>query len=127
MKYIQKGSVPKELTAYLKTPGASYDGCPYKEEWSKVLLKEQGYLCAYTLRRIKLGELKKEHLNPQNGTIKNDLSYKNIVAVCKGNEGYKPEYTYADTRKGNQELDKRLYPTNPKISTESRSPISPSS
>jgi uncharacterized protein (TIGR02646 family) len=127
MKYITKGNPPiftKDCVAKLqhkysgKAPlnhreyanmiGAAYEDYPCKDEWSKTLLEEQGYLCAYTMVSIEktgLGFMKREHINPQNDTPQNDLNHRNVVAVCMGNEGYEPKDQYADTRKGDTLLN----------------------
>lgn len=51
MIYIQKGKEPASLTAYKKQAHAYYDGCN-KDDIRENLLREQGYLCAYCMRRI---------------------------------------------------------------------------
>lgn len=114
MKYIPKGSPPTSLIAYARQPDATYKDYPDKDAWSDVLLREQGYLCAYTLQRIAKGRgnMKREHIVPQDGTPANDLNHRNVVAVCLGNEGSPPREQYADTRKGNRSLDRRLSPLN---------------
>ena len=101
------GHPPGNHQDYQRLRGATYDDYPCPEEWSKVLLKEQGYLCAYTMMRIEktgLGFMKREHIQPQNNTSKNDLNHKNVVAVCMGNEGTEKKDQYADTRKGEKRL-----------------------
>lgn len=113
MKYIQKGNPPASLRTYARIPGATYDDYPDKDNWSDVLLNEQGYLCAYTLKPIEKGrgKMKREHISSQNGTPENDLNHTNVVAVCMGNEGLPLKEQYADTRKGDSPLDPRLWPT----------------
>jgi uncharacterized protein (TIGR02646 family) len=111
LKYIRKGFAPSSLIAFQRSnpnPATCYEDYKDKddhwdkEKWSKVLLQEQGYICAYTMKRISLGSgnMKREHIIEQNGTIANDINHGNVVAVCMGNEGYPPEEQYADTRKG---------------------------
>lgn len=121
MIYITKRNPPKKLSDYKKKPDAVYPPpSDVKEVWRNTLLEEQGYLCAYTMERIEHGliagsnmpKVKLEHLNPQDGSKDNDLSHTNVVAVCNGNEGYPREYQYADTRKLERLLDRRLHPTN---------------
>jgi len=125
MMYIRKGAPPKVLDDYKKAPNASFDGLPsaVKDAWRDSLLQEQGWLCAYTMQSIEPGlisgsnksKVKLEHIEPQNNTKQNDLSHANVVAVCNGNEGFDPKDQYADTRKGQGILDRRLHPTNPAI------------
>ena len=65
MLYIKKGKEPPSLTAYKKENNAYFDGCN-KEDIRKNLLKEQGYLCAYCMRRIDQKHMKIEHWYPEN-------------------------------------------------------------
>ncbi len=104
MKYIVKKHPPKALLDYLKTPNASWEGCPCKSEWKRSLLEEQGYICAYTMKRIGEQDMKIEHFLPRRGYKELELEYENTLGVCNGNEGYPPEQQYADTRKDNREL-----------------------
>ena len=49
MILINKNKEPKEWTEYRTTPGVDYQAIP---ELVDSLLKEQGYICAYCMRRI---------------------------------------------------------------------------
>lgn len=49
MILITKNKEPKEWTEYQNTPGVDYQAIP---ELVQSLLKEQGYICAYCMRRI---------------------------------------------------------------------------
>ncbi len=76
------------------------------------LLKEQGYLCAYCMRRITKENMKIEHFISQD-FIKNnsdvtitDLDYNNLLACCQGNEGKTPKEQHCDTKKANHNLSK---------------------
>lgn len=125
MIHIKKNTPPKALLDYKKSPHAIYSPpSDIKEIWRDALLAEQGYLCAYTMERIEPGiisgtknspKVKLEHITPENGDKDNDLNHYNVIAVCNGNEGEKPKNQYADTRKGNEILDRRLHPTNEDI------------
>ncbi len=93
MKYIQKGKPPKALTKYKDTtPGATFESAP-KSEIRAELLKEQGWLCAYCMRRISdkynptLTKYKTEieHFKSQHRYPKLELNYKNMLGVCNGN------------------------------------------
>ena len=93
MKYIQKGNTPKALTKYKDTtPGATFESVP-KAEIRIGLLDEQGWLCAYCMRRIsdkrnpKLAKYRTEveHFKSQYRHPKLELNYKNMLGVCNGN------------------------------------------
>lgn len=102
MILIKKGREPKSLTQYKMQNNAYFDGCN-KKDIRKVLLEEQGYLCAYCMRRISEDNMKIEHYNSQsNITDKEALDFSNMLGVCDGNEGSGSKKTQTcDTHKGN--------------------------
>lgn len=111
MKYIEKNihNEPRSLKETRSTPGASYDDCN-KEDIRLALLKEQGYICAYCMRRIDnnrqkgIPQTKIEHYIPQAEAADLNLNYINMIGVCKGNED-QPELQFTcDTKRGNAPL-----------------------
>jgi uncharacterized protein (TIGR02646 family) len=107
MKRIVKGNEPNKLLEYRNTVDASYRNMltDVKDVIRKQLLEEQGYLCIYCLSRIpqKNRQIKIEHFLPESGeTLSEELSYKNLFAVCDGNEGSPFPDQHCDTRKGNR-------------------------
>lgn len=105
MILIKKKSEPHSLTTYKKTLNSSFDNMPsdVKSELRDSLVSEQGYICAYCMKRIeKSSDIKIEHYEARDS--ENELSYKNLLAVCKGNEGFPKERQTCDTRKGNEKL-----------------------
>jgi len=84
MIYIKKTSEPRSLVEHRCTPGADFDGLD-KAELREYLLKEQGYLCAYCMKRIHdEKDTKIEHYRARNA--ENELEYTNLLAVCYGNQ-----------------------------------------
>ena len=80
-----------------------------KSQLRQTLLEEQGHLCAYCMKKLDKNEdVKIEHFEAR--TPDNELQYRNLLAVCKGNEGQRPELQTCDTRKGNAVL--RISPLN---------------
>lgn len=114
MKKIVKGRSPRLLTQYKLQPEAKYDGPNFtpkvKDEIKLQLLSEQGFLCAYCMRRISFIEMKVEHFKCQHKFSSLQLDYANLLGCCKGNEGNPPVNQTCDTRKGSQELS--FSPTN---------------
>ncbi len=105
MIYIKKSAEPRALHDYRKQIGISFDDmdADVKTALRDSLLKEQGHLCAYCMRRINgSNDVKIEHYVARNR--ENELQYENLLAVCKGNEGQKYEYLICDSRKGNEPL-----------------------
>ena len=108
MKIIKK-SEPVLLTKYKTQPeNSGYDGLPQdtKNAVRQQLLGEQGYLCAYCMQRLENDPLKTkiEHWHCQENYRNEQLDYRNMLVVCKGNEGKPPENQHCDTKKGSKEL-----------------------
>lgn len=102
MIYIQKKKAPDSLTAYRKQAYAYFDGCN-KEDIRECLLMEQGYLCAYCMRRIDRGHMKIEHWYPEDDLTESEkLEYGNMLGTCTGHiEGQRGKEDTCDTHKGN--------------------------
>ncbi len=111
MKYIKKDkkNEPKTLKEYRETtPNAIYSGFGDKNQLlKKALLKEQGYICAYCMKRISLErnegkpKIEVEHYKSQEKYPKEDLNYMNMLGVCNGNSGDKE---HCDKKKKEVEL-----------------------
>lgn len=85
---INKRPEPKEWTARRTTPGVTqYSPIP---ELKVALLQEQGYLCAFCMRRIPVhdeGESetsKNAHLLSRSGHPDDENNFNNLVASCPG-------------------------------------------
>lgn len=106
MILIKKKRIPSSLVEYKRTINASFDNLPreVKDRLRTSLLKEQGYICAYCMKKLEddSSKVKIEHYVARNE--ENELEYKNLLAVCKGNEGESFEKQTCDTRKGNKEI-----------------------
>lgn len=90
MRYIRKGEGPESLLRYAKNKDAYYDGYQEKDDVREQLLREQGFLCGYCMRRIQLlKETKIEHMVTQSSLKacpRKALDYKIMLGVCYGNE-----------------------------------------
>jgi uncharacterized protein (TIGR02646 family) len=93
MKYIKKGKEPKSLTVHRDhTVGSKYEAKP---DWRKGLCKEQGYICAYCMKRIEHEEGKSamqiEHYISRriskHENLNLDLRWENMLGVCNGISG----------------------------------------
>ncbi len=113
MYFIDKQKEPDELIQYRKLKGASYENIPteVKDEVRSRLLLEQGSTCAYCMCRISAENSKIEHWSRQNGTVQNDLNYKNLLLCCKGGDGVKGAERTCDTKKGSSTL--KFSPSDP--------------
>jgi uncharacterized protein (TIGR02646 family) len=90
MKHIIKQPEPQSLTAKRNTEDSIYDG-PQKD-WQEQLLDEQGHICAYCMRRIKLKLenfnplIQIEHYRSQANHPELGLWWGNMLGVCNGNK-----------------------------------------
>ena len=117
MRSIRKNEEPRSLITYRRTPGADFKGLN-KSDIKESLLKEQGHLCCYCMRRIQSTNMKVEHWKSQESYPELQLDYGNMLAACMGNEGTAPKGQTCDTRKADSAL---LYnPANPAHDVESR-------
>ena len=105
MIHIKKGPEPGALIRYRHQPNADFDSmdADVKQTLRESLLREQGYLCAYCMRRINdAQDTKIEHYKAR--TPENELQYHNLLAVCKGGEDGPSSARCCDTKKGNRPL-----------------------
>ena len=101
MLYIQKNPPPGTLIQYQKSNGACFDGMDtdVKNALRTALLAEQGYLCAYCMTPLEDAPdtVKIEHYTPRDSD--NELTYKNLLAVCYGGKGKPYKEQTCDTHK----------------------------
>lgn len=103
MLYIKKGQEPESLIKYRKNKFAYFDGYKEKDDIRKKLLEEQGYLCAYCMRRIDMEHMKIEHWYPEDRLSDVErLDYRNMLGACLGHiDGTKGSDDTCDTHKEN--------------------------
>lgn len=109
---IVKDKEPKEWEKYRNTEGVDYQSIP---ELVDSLLKEQGYICAYCMRRIPC----KDNISNENHRVEHILSrekhpdkkldYKNMVICCPGHIG---EENHCDRLKGDRDISFNLFDEN---------------
>lgn len=108
MILIRKSREPSSLTQYRKQPYASYDGYKEKADLREALLRDQGYLCAYCMRRIEnqRESMKIEHWKAQSQLTSEaeKLDFRIMLAVCDGCRGDQDRYTTCDEHRHNKEL-----------------------
>jgi uncharacterized protein (TIGR02646 family) len=126
MKLIRKSNEPNNLQEHRGIIGTDYES--FKRDVGlgdvspatglrKILLDDQGYICAYCMKRIPHShtdkgvtsdKMKVEHFVAQTTVIsiqqKLDITYTNMFACCMGNQGKSEKYETCDTRKGENEL-----------------------
>ena len=123
MLLIRKGPEPAALTEYRirkwnpvekQSLQPSYADMPteIKDEIRKYLLREQGCLCAYCMRRLdSIEDVKIEHWTPEKDLDEDGkLEYRNMLGVCYGQAGPESgysgrEYETCDQRRGSRALN----------------------
>lgn len=115
---IKKEQEPSELITHRKTTYATYENMPVETHQAVLnsLMHEQGFLCAYCMRRIpqkgRIPSATIEHWDPQSQTdTTKALDYKNMLAVCNGNRGSEVRYLTCDAKKQSTAI--RVNPLNP--------------
>lgn len=105
MRRLRKGPPPAGLLEYAKNPAESpsYAGFRGKPAIQRALLRDQGEVCCYCMQRIDEASMKIEHLEAQDGTLR-DLEWPNLLGACRGGEGAPPNQQHCDTRKGSRSL-----------------------
>jgi len=114
---INKQAEPNKWVEYRNTPGVDYQSIP---ELVESLLEEQGYICAYCMRRIpvkdRLCEDKKtdedhrvEHVLSRDNHDDLKLTYKNMVICCPGHIGSED---HCDRLKGERDVTFNLFDQN---------------
>lgn len=112
MILIKKKNEPKEWEKYRNTPGVDYQAIP---ELVESLLNEQGYICAYCMRRIPHKDIifkgtterqtdedhRVEHILSREKHDDKKLEYMNMVICCPGHIG---EEDHCDRLKGSRDL-----------------------
>lgn len=114
MILIRKNSEPKEWQEYRCTPGIDYQSIPALVD---SLLEEQGYICAYCMRRIPCKDrlYKKdgitftltdedhrvEHILSRENHEDKKLVYSNMVICCPGHIG---DEEHCDRLKGSNDI-----------------------
>jgi len=107
---INKGLEPVEWTAKKSTPGfIEYEPIT---ELRDALLVEQGYICAYCMRRIPAKDVKVdasskiEHIKSQEDRPDLQLNYANMAICCPGNLN---DEAHCDKKKGNHSVTLNLH------------------
>lgn len=107
MKRIVKGNEPASLVEHRASQHASYENLK-KDDVRTSLLKEQGNLCCYCMRRIPESEKnpgsKIEHFLSQEEHKGEELNYRNMLLACLGNEGSPKRLQTCDSFKGSSAL-----------------------
>jgi uncharacterized protein (TIGR02646 family) len=109
MKRIIKGTEPSDLLNYRLSDdlNKSYKNYHPKDSLKKSLLKEQGYICAFCMRRISESNMEIAHWEPIKGNFgkpERQLDYKNLLASCAGNRGNPDKLQHCNAKQADTPL-----------------------
>ncbi|WP_312511520.1 retron system putative HNH endonuclease [Chryseobacterium culicis] len=110
MRKINKGREPRSLAEHRSRPHSNYSNIPSdaKEELRESLMREQGFVCCYCMKRIPEKETspgcKIEHFKCQNNYSDLGLDYKNLFTACTGNQAKGRHLQTCDSKKGDKDL-----------------------
>jgi uncharacterized protein (TIGR02646 family) len=107
MRLVKKSPAePALLLEYRKASGAYFDGFPHKAVLRKQIVKDQGALCCYCMRRINEAhnQMKIEHYLCKDRYKDKELIWSNLLGACMGGEGEPESLQTCDTRKDNADL-----------------------
>lgn len=111
MRTIIKIKEPVDFIQYRAKPGATFDNMPtsVKDNLREALLKSQGYICCYCMKRVYFRSSKIEHFRSQkynngmNGSKNLTLDYNNLFIACEDSVG-KYENQTCDSHKKEVEI-----------------------
>ncbi len=111
---IQKLPTPSSLSQYKRecrgemSRGSAHllDDFPEKDLLRKQLAEEQGFICAYCMRRIDLDSHSSviEHVKPQTQYPEEQLDYNNLLLCCDGSVNEIKTKQHCDRSKQNHEI-----------------------
>lgn len=109
---INKRNEPPSWTQYRNTSGVAYQAT---EDLRQALLAEQGYICAYCMRRIPVKDpgnketTRIDHIQSRAANPNLELEYSNIVICCPG---FIDSKEHCDKSKGNSTITFPLFNIN---------------
>ncbi|MCM1140059.1 MAG: hypothetical protein NC453_15945 [Muribaculum sp.] len=106
---VDKTKEPASWTKHRLTPGAKYEAT---DDLRASLLKDQGYICAYCMRRIPVKDngtnesSRIEHIKPQSVIPQEEtMGYGNMVICCPGaSVSTDNDLTHCDRHKGETQM-----------------------
>ncbi len=103
MRTIVKQNEPRSLSEHKSKFNAAFDNIPTatKDALKDCLLREQGAICCYCMRRISRDTMRVEHWKCQRHNPGLELDYSNLLAACHGNPG---QEATCDVRKKDRDL-----------------------
>lgn len=99
MRTIEKDHEPQSLRQHRRS-GGTYRDFTQTDDLRQALLKEQGHLCCFCMRRIVLRGMKIAHWASQSGHPDQSVSWDNLMGACTGGDGERRELQHCDTAQG---------------------------
>ncbi len=99
MRTIEKDQAPLSFRRHAKE-GGDYGSYKETDDARYALLKEQGHLCCFCMRRIGVRSMKIAHWEPQARNRARDMDWTNLMAACPGGDGDREAIKHCDTAQG---------------------------
>ena len=111
MRTIEKGREPQSLAQHRKS-GGTYTDFTQTDDLRHALLREQGHICCFCMRRIVLRGMKIAHWASQSGNPgQKTVLWDNLLGACPGGDGEAREKQHCDTAQGNEKI--KVHPADP--------------
>lgn len=91
------------------------DGRERRRRLRKYLIREQGKICCYCMRRISVESSHNEHFWPKKYFMDIDLSYENLLASCNGENVIREDEEHCGHRKEDWWREDMVSPTDMEI------------
>lgn len=103
MRTIVKGREPPSLREH-REGGGTYANYTRTDDLRSALLRDQGHICCYCMRRIQVRAMKIEHWASQSENEERTVDWKNVLGACTGGDGERKALQHCDTARGNTPL-----------------------
>ena len=103
MRTIEKSREPLSLKRHRKS-GGTYENYRETEDLRSALLKDQGHICCYCMKRITARDMKNEHWASQTDHDDETVDWDNLMGSCKGGDGERGAIRHCDTSRGHTRL-----------------------
>jgi len=103
VRTIKKGREPPSLREH-RNSGGRYETYTRTDDVRDALLRDQGHICCYCMRRIALRSMKIEHWASQSEHADSTVDWTNLLGACPGGAGEPRAKQHCDTYRGKTPL-----------------------
>jgi uncharacterized protein (TIGR02646 family) len=105
MIYIHKANLPEKMAAYYTSQINAklillYEGNWDRDEFRRIVVKEQGFICCYCMKIITMNNSTIEHFLPESLYKEEVANYYNLFLSCNYSKGKPKKFHHCDTSDG---------------------------